>query len=86
MDWCETALFILGYTCTDGHYCENRGPKVTAKETVLREKCESDDTCTGYDYAYGYGEYGYTCSQPMYPGSKTFPNYKLCKRNKKPGE
>ena len=79
-------MFILGYTCTDLYYCENRGPEVTGSETVVRETCASDETCTGYDYAFGIGEYGHTCSQAIYPGSNMNVGYKLCQQNGNPGK
>ena len=61
-----------------GLKCESHGPDhFTDPETTVREICDDDDTCAGYDYKLNE-QHGHTCSQVT---SKTDSKYKICERN-----
>merc|ERR1719221_1980560 len=48
-------------------------------EADVAAACNLDATCSGYDYAVGFGGFGFLCTQTEYPGEgQADPDYKLC--------
>ena len=71
----------LVHTTKDSFYCSDRsGGTQRISEQQLRNICDNDPKCTGYDYR-DVSDYGYICKQVAYPGSSMrCCGYKLCKK------